>query len=87
MPNTVDDEELEEYIREMEKSLGRKIEPGRGNVRCFRLTLEKVDMLRRSLTWYLVSFCRKTRFNTLFHGTSHVVNLTSFYSACLSSTQ
>jgi hypothetical protein len=32
VPNTVDDEELEEYIRETEKLLGRKIEPRRGNV-------------------------------------------------------
>lgn len=87
VPNTVDDEELEEFVREMEKLLRRKIEPGRGNAKCFRLTLEKVDMLHRSLTWYLVSFCRKMHVNSSFHGTSHVVNLISFYSVCLSSTR
>lgn len=50
------DEELEEYIAEMEKLLGRKLEPGRGNAQCLRLTLDKVEMLHRSLIWYLVSF-------------------------------
>ncbi|PVH91207.1 hypothetical protein DM02DRAFT_706393, partial [Periconia macrospinosa] len=56
VPNTVDNEELEEFVREMEKLLKRKIEPGRGNAKCFRPTLEKVDMLHRSLTWYLCVF-------------------------------
>lgn len=54
--NAVDDQELEEFAGEMEKLLGRKIQPGRGNARCFKLTLGKVDMLHRSLCWYLVSF-------------------------------
>lgn len=58
-PNTADDEELEEYIGAMEELLKTKIQPGRGNAICFRLTLDKVSMLRRSLTWYLVSFCWK----------------------------
>ncbi|KAJ4243208.1 hypothetical protein NW764_016602 [Fusarium oxysporum] len=48
------DEELEEYTQEIEKLLGKKLEPGRGNAKCLRLTLEKVEMLHRSLTWYLV---------------------------------
>jgi hypothetical protein len=52
-----DDEELEEYIGGMEKLLGRSIQPGRGSAKCLRLTLEKIDMLHRSLVWYLVS-CR-----------------------------
>jgi len=50
------DEELEEYTQEIEKLLGKKLEPGRGNAKCLRLTLEKVEMLHRSLTWYLVSY-------------------------------
>ncbi len=49
------DEELEGYVNEMEKVLGRKFEPGRGNAKCLRLTLDKVEMLHRSLIWYLVS--------------------------------
>lgn len=49
------DEELEEYVGEMENLLGRKLEAGRGDVKCLRLTLDKVEMLHRSLTWYLVS--------------------------------
>ncbi|KAF2728247.1 hypothetical protein EJ04DRAFT_516734 [Polyplosphaeria fusca] len=56
VPNTVNDEELEEFVRETEKLLGRKIEPGRGNAKCLRLTQGKVDMLHRSLTWYMCVF-------------------------------
>ncbi|KAH7111282.1 hypothetical protein B0J11DRAFT_562554 [Dendryphion nanum] len=55
-PSTMKDEELEEYIRKIEELLKRIIEPGRGNANCFRLTLDKVDMLHRSLTWYLCVF-------------------------------
>jgi hypothetical protein len=84
VPNTVDDEELDEYVVEMEKLLGRKIEPGRGNAKCLRLTLEKVDMLHRSLTWYLVSPCNKERVYSSSHGTSHIANLAWFYSVSLS---
>jgi hypothetical protein len=84
LPNTKDDEELDGYVGEMEKLLGRRIEPGKGNARCLRLTLEKVDMLHRSLIWYLVSHCNRERFNSSFHSISHIANLTSFYSVSLS---
>ena len=83
----MEDEELEEYIRKMEELLERRIEPGRGNANCFRLTLDKVDMLHRSLTWYLVSFGGMTHANSSFHDTSHVANLASSYSVCSSSTR
>ena len=66
----VDDEELEEYTGEMEKLLGRKLEAGRGNAKCLRLTLDKVDMLHRSLMWYLVSFSRKIQADSSFHSKS-----------------
>ncbi len=49
-----DDEELEEYVIATEKLLGRPIEEGRGNAKCLRLTLDRVDMLHRSLVWYWV---------------------------------
>lgn len=49
------DEELEGFVKETETLLQRKIEPGRGNAQCLRLTLDKVEMLHRSLTWYGVS--------------------------------
>ena len=49
-----DDEELEEYVSATEKLLGRPIEEGRGNAQPLRLTLDKVDMLHRSLIWYFV---------------------------------
>lgn len=49
-----DDDELETYVEGMEKILGRSIEPGRGNARPLRLTLDKVIMLHRSMAWYFV---------------------------------
>lgn len=49
-----DAEEVEEYIQLHERTFGHTFPPGRGNVGCLRLTLEKVDMLHRSLVWY---FC------------------------------
>lgn len=54
-PDPAHDEELEEYVGEMERLLERKLESGRGNSKCLTLTLDKVDMLHQSLTWYLVS--------------------------------
>lgn len=57
-PPGKDEEELEEYVSVTEKLLGRPIEPGTGKARALRLTLDRVDMLHRSLTWYFVSdFC------------------------------
>ncbi|KAF5230525.1 hypothetical protein FANTH_13797 [Fusarium anthophilum] len=50
------DDELEEYVEELEDLLGRKLEPGRGDAKCLRMTLDKVEMLHRSLTWYLCIF-------------------------------
>jgi len=49
-----DYEELDEYVQNMEVLLGRQLDSGRGKAECLRLTLDKVDMLHRSLTWYLV---------------------------------
>ncbi|KAH6874275.1 hypothetical protein B0T10DRAFT_587751 [Thelonectria olida] len=59
-PDPVYDEELEEYVGEMEKLLGRNLEPGRGNAKCLRLTLDKVEMLHRSLIWYMCVFAVDT---------------------------
>lgn len=60
-----DDEELEEYLALTEEILGRKIEPGRGDAKCLRLTLDKVDMLHRPLLWYLVRLHSHTERTTL----------------------
>ncbi|KAF5621973.1 ribose-phosphate pyrophosphokinase [Fusarium sp. NRRL 52700] len=49
------DDELEEYIEKLEDLLGKRLEPGRGDAKCLRMTLDKVEMLHRSLTWYLLS--------------------------------
>lgn len=51
----LDDEELEEYVDRFEILLGRKLALGRGSAVPLRLTLDKVNMLHRSLLWYLVS--------------------------------
>ncbi|KAF4447316.1 hypothetical protein F53441_9140 [Fusarium austroafricanum] len=79
------DEELEEYTQEIEKLLGKKLEPGRGNAKCLRLTLEKVEMLHRSLTWYLCVFVVDTiasislRYHSFnFHRTSFPQFFTTF---------
>jgi hypothetical protein len=85
-PDPAYDEELEEYTEEMEKLLGRKLGPGRGNAKCLRLTLDNVEMLHRSLTWYLVSFHREICANISPYGMSQVTNL-PFYSVCSLSIQ
>ncbi|KAF2759862.1 hypothetical protein EJ05DRAFT_312137 [Pseudovirgaria hyperparasitica] len=50
------EEELSEYVGHLEELLGRKLEKGTGKARCIRLTVDKVDMLHRSLTWYMCVF-------------------------------
>ncbi|KAH7304600.1 hypothetical protein B0I35DRAFT_445096 [Stachybotrys elegans] len=59
-PDPSYDEELEGYIAEMEKLLGRKLEPGRGSAQCLRLTLDEVEMSHRGLIWYLCVFVVNT---------------------------
>jgi hypothetical protein len=53
-PPGEDNEELEEYVLMTENLLGRKIEEGRGNATCLRLTVDSVGMSHRSLLWYCV---------------------------------
>ena len=52
-----DEEEIEEYTVEIENMLGQTFRPGKGTAKPLRLTLDPVDMLHRSLLWYLV--CRR----------------------------
>ncbi|CZT44556.1 uncharacterized protein RSE6_04742 [Rhynchosporium secalis] len=65
-----DEEELEEYVDAMEVLVGKTIEAGRGKAQCLRLTLDRVDMLHRSLVWYFcvgfVDFL--TYMKLLYHG-------------------
>jgi hypothetical protein len=53
--NPTNDLELEEYVEKFEEYTGHKFEPGYGNATAIRLTLDKVDMVHRSLAWYLVN--------------------------------
>jgi hypothetical protein len=50
-----DKEEVESYLKRVEKLLGRKLPPGRGNATSIRLTLDNVGISHRSLFWYFVS--------------------------------
>ncbi|KAH7009052.1 hypothetical protein B0J12DRAFT_691966 [Macrophomina phaseolina] len=75
--NEMDEEEFEEYIGDVEKRLGREIESGRGNARCLRLSVDKVEMSHRSLFWYLCVFivdsiasARLLYYNFDYHRTS-----------------
>ncbi|KAI9743742.1 MAG: hypothetical protein M1835_002862 [Candelina submexicana] len=52
--NPADEAEIEDYVIRMQKLLGREFEAGKGNAKPLRLSLDKVDMLHRSLTWYTV---------------------------------
>jgi hypothetical protein len=49
-----DEDEIEGYVKAIEKLLGRDIPSGKGSARSLRLTVDKVDCLHRSLLWYLV---------------------------------
>jgi hypothetical protein len=51
-----DDDEVEGYVKAMEKLLGRDIPSGKGSAKSLRLTVDKVDCLHRSLLWYLVCY-------------------------------
>lgn len=50
-----EEEELDYYLEETEKLLGRDLSPGRGDAKALRVTLDQVDMLHRPLLWYAVS--------------------------------
>ena len=50
----IDGEEIEQYTREIESMLGKDFRPGKLVGQPLRLTLDPVDMLYRSLLWYLV---------------------------------
>lgn len=49
------EQEIDEYISTVEKSLGRKLEPGRASdVKSLRLSFDPIHMLHRPLIWYMV---------------------------------
>lgn len=49
------EDEVDSYVMQLESRLGMHFLPGRADIRCIRLTMDKVDTLHRSLTWYTVS--------------------------------
>lgn len=50
-----EDEELEEYVTDVEEMLGTKLRPGRGSATSLRLTLDDFTTLHRPLIFYIVS--------------------------------
>ncbi len=50
-----DNDELEEYVTESEKTLGRKFEPGRKLTMPMRPTLDPVNISHKPLLYYIVS--------------------------------
>jgi hypothetical protein len=48
------DDEVEGYVKKLERRTGMYFGPGRASVKCLRLTVDKVNALHRSLIWYLV---------------------------------
>jgi len=50
-----DEDEVEDYVKALEKLLGRSFPHGKGSAKSLRLTLDKVNCFHRSLFWYLVS--------------------------------
>ena len=49
-----EDLELDMYANGIERSLGRKLEKGKGTAVPLRLTLDGIHMLHRPLLWYMV---------------------------------
>ncbi|MCJ1314772.1 hypothetical protein MMC15_000084 [Xylographa vitiligo] len=69
-----DEEELEHYADSIEELLGGVLEPGRGLARPIRLTLDKVNMMHRSLIWYCcvavvdtITYCSMLFYGFQFH--------------------
>lgn len=51
--------ELEDYISDLERRVGRTLPPGRRGARSLRGTLDAVPLQHRPLLWYLVSLKQK----------------------------
>jgi hypothetical protein len=49
-----EEDELNEYADGIETMLGRKLEPGWGNAKSLRLTIDQVKMSHRPFIWYMV---------------------------------
>ncbi len=54
VPDSSYDDEVESYVKKLEAKTGTQFQPGRSAVKSLRLTLDRVDALHRSLTWYMV---------------------------------
>ena len=50
-----DDEELEDYLSEIERLVGKEFHAGKGTATSVRLTLDKVNMQHRPIIYCIVS--------------------------------
>jgi len=64
------EEELQEYLREMEEIIGPDFRFGNGKAQPLRLTFDPIDLLHRSLWWYLVSLFSTPTRSFLVHNMS-----------------
>ena len=48
------DDEVEDYVKKLESTLGTTFAPGQTDAKSIRLTLDRVSALHRSLIWYMV---------------------------------
>jgi hypothetical protein len=48
------EDELDGYVDKVETRMGNRFQEGKTDAKCLRLTLDKVNALHRSLTWYMV---------------------------------
>lgn len=71
------EEEVELYLKQLETKLGVQFPQGRTDAKCLRLTVDKVNALHRSLTWYMVGSSFDIDYESI---------LTCMYSAYLSLT-
>lgn len=56
-PETATEQDIldaSDYVDVFERKLGRKLEPGRGNARGLRLTLDAVETRYRTFSWFLI---------------------------------
>ncbi|KAF4977131.1 hypothetical protein FZEAL_6319 [Fusarium zealandicum] len=64
------EDEIEEYIRHLERRLDRPFQDGRGAVQSLRLTLDSIKTTYRGLAWYMIVFFidQATHIAFLWHG-------------------
>lgn len=50
----LDSQELDEYVEKTEKRLGREFKEGKGSNRAIRISMDRISIHHRPLSWYLI---------------------------------